>query len=113
MNLLINVIIAQSKSQRTIYSPYTDSGDSELCPNCNKWFSTSDIEVTDMRDGDCDYGVCPHCGALLKLYLVPSYYFDVEVCSVEEFENEEGCKLSGKEQQCTCQIDLLKKRVMK
>lgn len=50
-----------------------------------------------MRDGDYDYGVCPHCGALLKLCLVPSYYFDVKVCSVEEFENEECCKLSGKE----------------
>ena len=50
-----------------------------------------------MRDGDCDYGVCPHCGALLKLHLVPSYYFDVEICSVEEFENEEVIKLSEKE----------------
>jgi len=39
-------------------------------------------------------GVCPHCGVLLKLHLVPMYYFEPELCSVEEFEKEAYIKLS-------------------
>ena len=58
-----------------IYNPDTNSGDYEFCPNCNGAIKTSNIEVADMQDGDCDYGVCPH-------------YFEPEICSVEEFETE-------------------------
>lgn len=71
-----------------------DLGDYELCPGCDGAFKTSDIEIVDMQDGDYDYGVCPHCGVLLKLRLVPTYYFEPEFCSVEEFEREVCVKLS-------------------
>lgn len=77
-----------------VHSPDTQSGDSEICPKCNQWFSTSSIETCDMFDGSYDYGICPHCGALLKLQIVPSYYFDAEICSPEEFEEETGEDLS-------------------
>ena len=77
-----------------IYNPDTNSGDYELCPDCDGAFKTSDIEIVDMQDGDYDYGVCPHCGILLKLRLVPTYYFEPEFCSVEEFEKEVCTKLS-------------------
>ena len=77
-----------------VYDPDTSTGDYELCPNCCVSFKTSNIEVVDMEDGDCDYGICPHCGVLLKLYLVPTYYFDPVICSVEEFEKEACVKLS-------------------
>lgn len=80
-----------------IYDPDTSTGDYAFCPNCSISFNTSNIEVVDMREDDCDYGVCPHCGVLLKLYLVPTYYFEAELCSVEEFEKEAYIKL-GEEQ---------------
>ena len=80
-----------------VYEPYSHFCDSAECPNCGNFISTSKIETCDMYDGDYDYGICPHCGALLKLQLVPSYYFDAEICSQEEFEEETGEELSGVE----------------
>lgn len=77
-----------------VYDPDTSTGDYEFCPNCGDAFKTSNIEVVDMQDDGCDYGICPHCGVLLKLYLVPTYYFDPVICSVEEFEKEAYIKLS-------------------
>ena len=81
-----------------IYNPDTNSGDYEFCPNCDGAIKTSNIEVVDMQDGDCDYGVCPHCGVLLKLRLVTTYYFEPEICSVEEFETEMCVKFFQEEQ---------------
>lgn len=80
------------------YDSDTSKGDYEFCPNCDGAIKTSNIEIVDMQDGDCDYGVCPHCGVLLKLRLVPTYYFEPEICSVEEFETEMCVKLSKEEQ---------------
>lgn len=81
-----------------VYDSDTSKGDYEFCPNCDGAIKTSNIEVVDMQDGDCDYGVCPHCGVLLKLRLVPTYYFEPEICSVEEFETEMCIKFIQEEQ---------------
>lgn len=48
----------------------------------------------DLYDDDL---YCPHCGVLLKLRLVTTYYFEPEICSVEEFETEACVKLSKDE----------------
>nr|DAW83408.1 MAG TPA: hypothetical protein [Caudoviricetes sp.] len=39
-----------------IYDPDTTTGDYAFCPNCSVSFNTSNIEVVDMREDDCDYG---------------------------------------------------------
>lgn len=60
------------------------------CPACGRLFQEPQIDTCEMCEGDSDYWICPHCGALLKFEMHFETYFDVETCTAHEFEEETG-----------------------
>lgn len=60
------------------------------CPACHSWFQEPQIDTCEMYEGDSDYWICPHCGALLKFEMYLAAFFNVETCTADEFEKETG-----------------------
>lgn len=55
------------------------------CPACRKFFKTPDFDVSESREGDEFFGICPECGGLMKLEFYFTYGFDEHPCTPEQF----------------------------